>query len=194
MLLAKKPGREPSCLFATGLAYLMEISDDNETFACNRQGGRTVADHQRNEFIAKLVKDPKNPPKIQQISGFLGDAAEPGRTRIYLDTGLQHWVEVVSDKILHVEPMKIDGQPPSSVVWVTIDTPIYPSSHAPRVDAGAYFGGALYHDYMAHARDPHRSGEAKFQPADSSFICGSFAACTGPTREFNCTSMFGSCK
>jgi hypothetical protein len=58
------------------------------------------------EFIASLVKDPKNPPEVVEITGFLGAAVEPGRTRIYLDTTLQNYVEVMEDKILHVEPVE----------------------------------------------------------------------------------------
>src|SRR5438477_3809617 len=72
----------------------------------DRGGPAERPDRRMSEFIANLVKDPKNPPEIVEITGFLGAAAEAGRTRIYLDTTLQNYVEVMEDKILHVEPVE----------------------------------------------------------------------------------------
>lgn len=99
------------------------------------------------EFIAALVKDPKNPPEIVEITGFLGAAAEPGRTRIYLDTTLQNYVEVMEDKILRVEPVE-GGQLGLSHIFVAADAQVFPREQPPRLDARTVFGGAVYRDYL----------------------------------------------
>jgi hypothetical protein len=99
------------------------------------------------EFIAALVKDPKNPPEVVEITGFLGAAGEPGRTRIYLDTTLQNYVEVMEDKILHVEPVE-GGQLGLSLIFIAADAQVFPPEQAPRLDARTVFGGAVYQDYL----------------------------------------------
>jgi len=99
------------------------------------------------EFIANLVKDPKNPPEVVEITGFLGAAAEPGRTRIYLDTTLQNYVEVMEDKILHVEPVE-GGQLGLSHIFIAADAQVFPREQPPRLDARTVFGGAVYQDYL----------------------------------------------
>jgi hypothetical protein len=99
------------------------------------------------EFIANLVKDPKNPPEVVEITGFLGGAAESGRTRIYLDTTLQNYVEVMEDKILHVEPVE-RGQLGLSLIFVSADAQVFPREQPPRLDARTVFGGAVYQDYL----------------------------------------------
>jgi hypothetical protein len=99
------------------------------------------------EFIAALVKDPKNPPEVVDVTGFLGAAAESGRTRIYLDTTLQNYVEVMEDKILHVEPVE-GGQLGLSHIFIAADAQVFPPEQPPRLDARTVFGGAVYQDYL----------------------------------------------
>ena len=86
-------------------------------------GGKGEA-RKPSDFIAALVKDPKNPPEIVEVTGFIGAAVEQGRTRIYLDTTLQNYVEVMEDKILHVEPVA-EGQLGLSHIFIAADAQIF---------------------------------------------------------------------
>jgi hypothetical protein len=107
---------------------------------------------QESAFIAKIVKDSRNPPRLRQIAGFIGAASDLERTRIYLDSNLLNWVEVATDDILHVESTKIEGLPPSSVIWMHANTTITESSRETKDDARSYFGGALYQNYLSQIR------------------------------------------
>jgi hypothetical protein len=61
------------------------------------------------DFVAKIVKDPKNPPKTIMLTGFLGASSEPGHTRLYFDPHLSNYVEVPDDAILHTQEAPGEG-------------------------------------------------------------------------------------
>ena len=52
------------------------------------------------DFVAKIVKDPKNPPATVMLTGFLGASSEPEHTRLYFDPHLSTYVEIPDDAIL----------------------------------------------------------------------------------------------
>ncbi len=112
-------------------------------------GGKGEA-RKPSDFIAALVKDPKNPPEVVEVTGFIGAAVEQGRTRIYLDTTLQNHVEVMEDKILHVEPVA-EGQLGLSHIFIAADAQIFMPEVEPKLDARSMFGGAVYQDYLTAA-------------------------------------------
>ena len=112
-------------------------------------GGDRGAERRPSEFIARLVRDPRNPPEVVEIVGYVGAAAEAGRTRVYLDTTLQNYVEIEEGKILHVEPVA-EAQLGLSHVFVAADAQIFPPpERPPRLDARSVFGGAVYQDYRS---------------------------------------------
>src|SRR5215216_6418307 len=97
--------------------------------------GERRGERRPSEFIARLVTDPSNPPEVVEIIGYVGAAAEAGRTRIYLDTTLQNYVEVEEGNILHVEPVA-EAQLGLSHVFVAADAQIFPPpERPPRLDA-----------------------------------------------------------
>jgi hypothetical protein len=98
-----------------------------------------------------------------------------------------NWVEIETDAILHVEPAKVDGQPASSVIWVRADAKVYPSSHEQRHDAHSYFGGAVYNDYLSHARMRPPGGPAAAKPGAHG-IHGAFAPAAS-SEDIDCTSI-----
>jgi hypothetical protein len=57
------------------------------------------------DFVEKLVKDPKNPPNVSLVQGWLGDSGEEGVRRVYLDPGLGRWIDIASTAILHTVPV-----------------------------------------------------------------------------------------
>ena len=152
---------------------------------------RTGGGRKPSGFIAALVKDPNNPPEVVEITGYIGDAAEEGRTRIYLDTTLQNYVEVDEKAILHVEPVP-DGKLGLSHIFVAADAEIHPPPEkAPRLDARSVFGGAVYQDYLSAAdaggaEATFGGGAAPgFGPPTRPFICPTHQVFC-PTRPFIC--------
>jgi hypothetical protein len=102
------------------------------------------------DFIAALVQDPKNPPQVTEVVGYLGAAAESGRARIYLDTSLQNFVEVDEGKILHVAEIEGDKLGLSQI-FIAADAQVYPPDQPPKLDARTVFGGGVYQDYLTAA-------------------------------------------
>jgi hypothetical protein len=114
------------------------------------RGGGAAGRPGPSNFIAALVKDPKNPPHVTEVVGYIGAAAEANRTRIYLDTSLQNYVEVEQDKILHVA--EIEGEKLGlSQIFVAADAQVYPPDQPPKLDARTVFGGGVYQDYLSAA-------------------------------------------
>ena len=72
------------------------------------------------DFVAKIVKDPKNPPDTLVLTGFLGASSEEAHTRLYFDPGLTNYVEIHNDAILHTEPAGEDGLG-AVYVWIKRD-------------------------------------------------------------------------
>ena len=46
------------------------------------------------DFVSKVVKDPKQPPDTTLLTGYLGKSSEEGHTRIYFDPELKNYLEV----------------------------------------------------------------------------------------------------
>lgn len=75
----------------------------------------------KDDFISRIVGDPKNPRESRLLQGWLGDAAEETNRRLYTDLSLSSYVDIPTDAILHTEPLR-DSQPPGAVfVWYKAD-------------------------------------------------------------------------
>jgi hypothetical protein len=74
-------------------------------------------------FISHLVEDPANPPDVVLLAGYLGDAAEDGKTRLYLRPDLSDYLDIPSDAIVHQQG--VAGDPLGAVyVWVRRDAEV----------------------------------------------------------------------
>jgi len=155
-------------------------------------GGGKAEGRKPSEFIARLVKDPNNPPDVVEVTGFIGAAAEQGRTRIYLDTTLRNYVEVMEDAILHVEPVP-DNQLGLSCIFLAASAEIFMPEAAPRAEARNVFGGAVYGDYLNAAGGGVPGIAGGVTPAPPSLgICQSLTViCQSYTPA--CQSIIGPC-
>jgi hypothetical protein len=80
---------------------------------------------QLNGFVAKLVKDPKNPPKVRLIRGYIGESDKKGCARVYLDAELRRFVDVPEDGIVHAETLpEAVSSLGAAHVWVREDARI----------------------------------------------------------------------
>jgi hypothetical protein len=78
-------------------------------------------------FVAQVVKDPKNPPKTLLLAGFLGDAAEEGHTRLYLDPQLSSYVDIPNDGVLYSQEVPGGGDLNPSYLWIASDAKLIPA-------------------------------------------------------------------
>jgi hypothetical protein len=83
----------------------------------------TVAERKhsaRDDFVARIVKDPSQPPATVMLTGFLGASSEDGHTRLYFDPHLSNYVEIPDDAILHRQATGGGGLD-ASYLWIKRD-------------------------------------------------------------------------
>ena len=102
-----------------------------------------MATNKRKEnFVSKIVKDPANPPKTILLAGYLGEASEPGHTRLYFDAQLNSYVEIPNDAILHEEEMS-STPPGQSYVWIKQDAQVIHGEAGPQRTKSSFFEGPI---------------------------------------------------
>jgi hypothetical protein len=117
------------------------------------------------DFVAKIVKDPKNPPKTIMLTGFLGASSEPGHTRLYFDPHLSNYVEVPDDAILHTQEAPGEGGLEATHVWIRQDAQlIYGPAGAER-PKGTFLEGPIMQAHMPAAAAAAAGGAGIVAPA-----------------------------
>lgn len=148
-------------------------------------GGRIPNPPPRDAWVSRVVEDPANPQPAVLLSGYVGDAADEGRTRIYTDASLQSYVEVQDEDVLHHEALGGDQVPEGgSMVWVRADALVTPGS-----TGGTGGGGAAGGDFFTGPvlEQNRKAGTAqKAEPVQITLL--TIAGCH--TQQFACT-IFG---
>lgn len=74
------------------------------------------------DFVAKIVKDPKQPPDTVMLTGYVGASSEEGHTRLYFDPNLSSYVEIPNDAILHSQEVAAEqGGLAATHLWIKRD-------------------------------------------------------------------------
>jgi hypothetical protein len=102
------------------------------------------------DFIAKIVKDPKNPPETLMLTGFIGASSEENHTRLYFDAGLGSYVEIPNDAILHTEPAGDEGLG-ASYVWIKRDAVLIHGPAGSQRPKGTFLEGAIMQQHLGAA-------------------------------------------
>lgn len=102
-------------------------------------------------FVAKIVKDPKNPPATLMLTGFLGASSESEHTRLYFDANLSSYVEIPNDAILHTQDTAAEDGLGGSYVWIKRDAQLTYGAAAPQRAKGTFLEGPIMQDHMAGA-------------------------------------------
>jgi hypothetical protein len=95
-------------------------------------------------FVDQIVTDPKNVPDVMRLYGYSGASSEELCDRLYLDPGLQNYVEVPTSAILNRMAVPKDQDPyGATVLWVRRDAALK-YKMAPAAQALVnYFRGAF---------------------------------------------------
>ena len=71
------------------------------------------------DFVARLVPDPVDPPDLLLLKGYLGASSEEGHVRLYLDEELSRYVEIPRKAIRHARELPPEQSPlGGSLVWI----------------------------------------------------------------------------
>src|SRR5688572_21263628 len=99
----------------------------------------------------RLVSDPKNPPDLTMLQGWLGASSEDKHRRLYLDPELSQSLEIPNDAIVHTQDIPPDVNPlGGSWVWVKADAAIKQGPGLERVYA-RFLKGQIQQDFFAAA-------------------------------------------
>ena len=95
-------------------------------------------------FIRRIVTDPKNVPDVMLLTGYLGASSEEAHERLYLSADLTNYVEIPNTAILHQAPLPKEQDAHGGVtLWVRKDAALQ-YKMAPAAQALAnYFAGAI---------------------------------------------------
>ena len=133
------------------------------------------------DFTARAIPDPKNPDALL-VTGFLGAAAEPNKTRIYWDASLSSYVDVDSADILHSEPLPAaQSSLGGSYVWLKRSADATFGSGSGQTSKGKFFEGPLTAAYGAQfgpAAGTAAAGAGAAVPASLTVICRPTELCT----------------
>jgi hypothetical protein len=138
------------------------------------------------DFIAKIVKDPKNPPETLMLTGFIGASSEEGHTRLYSDAGLGNYVEIPNDAILHTEPAGDDGLG-ASYVWIKRDAVLIHGPAGSQRPKGTFLEGPIMQQHLGAAAPAPGGNPRSDFVACNSWICPPTPNC--PKSDFaHCAS------
>jgi hypothetical protein len=142
-------------------------------------GGRIPNPPPRDAWVSRVVDDPANPPAAVLLSGFVGDAAEEGRSRIYTDASLASYVEVQDEDVLHHEALNGEVPEGGSLVWVRADARITPGGGTGNRGAagGDFFTGPV----LEQNRKAGMGGAGQRGQAPTMLMAGCY------TRLIGCT-------
>ena len=99
-------------------------------------------------FVDDLVSDPKNPPELTLLQGWLGASSEDKHRRLYLDAELSNSLEIPEDAILRTQELPADHNPLGGVwVWVRADAAIKQGPKLERAYA-RFLRGQIQEDYL----------------------------------------------
>src|SRR5258706_4877318 len=74
-------------------------------------------------FVAKLVPDPANPPNVIRMTGYRGASPQEGSIRLYGNPDLSVYWDIPEADILHEQPVPQDADPLGAVtLWVKRDS------------------------------------------------------------------------
>jgi len=115
------------------------------------------------EFIARVVPDPKNPAEAQLLTGFLGASSEPEHTRIYSDASLSSYIDAKTADILHSEPLSKEQSPlGGSYIWLKRDAQVSYGGAGEQSSKGKFFEGPLMTAYGGQFGAAAGAGTAAF--------------------------------
>jgi hypothetical protein len=137
-------------------------------------------------LTARLAPDPKNPPDLTLLQGWLGASSEDGHKRLYLDPELSNSVEIPEDAIVHTQDIPSDTSPLGGQwVWIKAEAAVKQGPGLERQYA-RFLRGQIQQDYFAGGGAG--AGTVGAPPAVTGPPCG-------PIRTiFNCPTQQTWCR
>jgi hypothetical protein len=96
------------------------------------------------DFVSKVVKDPRQPPDTLLLSGYLGKSSEEGHTRLYFDPELKSYVEIPQEAIQHWQEVSKEVSPLGGYhVWINPNAELIHGKVGPQRTKAKFFEGPI---------------------------------------------------
>lgn len=142
------------------------------------------------EFVKRLVPDPKNPPDTLLLSGFLGTSSEENHTRLYFDMELANYIEIPDDAILHSEPLPTGhGGLGGSYVWIRRDAEVIYGKVIAQRPKGRFFEGPIMQQAARAAFPQSNLGNTCIYPMTEQPSCTVIVGCQQTSPIWNCAAV-----
>lgn len=106
-------------------------------------------------FVSKIIADPKNPSKSLLLTGYLGPSSEEGCTRLYFDAQLSRYVEIPDSAILHSQKVPDDKSAlglGESYVWINPDAELIQGPVGPNRARAKFLEGPIAQEMLQGAQ------------------------------------------
>lgn len=163
------------------------------------------------DFVGRLVQDPKDPQPVTLLSGYLGSSSEEGHVRLYLDEELCRYVEIPEKAIRHTQELSPEQSPlGGSLVWIDRDAEVLHGAAGSERRKATFLEGQIAQDYIGGAggigtsgggyNDPAGGGTTQTRecgigiaPTDMGPGCGQsqYGFCIPPTEQVYCRTLTG---
>jgi hypothetical protein len=130
------------------------------------------------EFVSKVIRDPRDPVERLLVTGFVGASSEPHHIRIYWDATLTTYIDVEEVDIVHSEPLSQQQSPlGGSYIWLKQDARVYFGAITPQSKA-RFLRGPLMTAYGAHIGPmAGQATAADFRGDPGSYYCSFAPGC-----------------
>lgn len=101
------------------------------------------------EFVQRIVRDPKDPPQVTLLSGYLGSSSEKEHVRLYLDEELSRYVEIPENAIRYTQALPPEQSPlGGSLVWIDSGAEVLHGAAGSERRKATFLEGQIAQDYM----------------------------------------------
>src|SRR5215211_2018794 len=101
------------------------------------------------DFVGRIVQNPKEPPGVTLLSGYLGSSSEEGHVRLYLDEELCRYVEIPEKAIRHTQELPPEQSPlGGSIVWIDREAEVLHGAAGSERRKATFLEGQIAQDYI----------------------------------------------
>jgi hypothetical protein len=101
-------------------------------------------------IVGKLVKDPASPPRVTILTGYAGQSSRGASyLRIYETLGVDSFVDVPQDAVMHREDPPVGQALHPTAFWVKSGTPLVAGSTAQSSPQAAFLAGDIAARHLA---------------------------------------------
>jgi hypothetical protein len=100
------------------------------------------------DFVARLVPDPKDSPDLLLLSGYLGASSEEGHVRLYQDEELSRYIEIPLEAVRHAQALTPEQSSlGGSLVWIERKAEVMHGKAGAEPGAASFLEGWIKDEY-----------------------------------------------